>query len=50
MGEFVNDFTIKLPVISAVKSLHYGNFILTATVCSVLLRYLGELRDVGVIH
>ena len=36
-GEFVNDFTVKFPLISTVKSLRFGNFMLTATVDYMLV-------------
>ena len=39
MGEFGNDFTVKCPLISDVKLLCYGNFILTSTVCDFVLLY-----------
>ena len=46
MGEFVNNFTIKLPLISVVKSLCYGNFILTATVYIYIYMCIYVWREV----
>ena len=39
-GEFVNDFTVKLPCEVVRKLLCYGNFILSPTVCTYTLRFI----------